>query len=188
MHRNRHRLLIAEDDPAVTEDFMSAFGADGPEEGTDRAILEKMESGLFGSRPFEPRTGTFDLTLCRQGQRAVAAHAEALDAGEPFDLALIDMRMPPGMNGFETAALLRGADTQIQIGIVTGYSDLDFRQIAKRIPTGAGLFFVRKPFIGSELRDCVAARLGVPVSRPRWHDWQTPATMQKVRGAQRNEP
>lgn len=180
MHRARHRLLIAEDDPAVMEDFMRAFGPDNPEEGTDRAILEAMESVLFGTRPFEPSPGAFDLTLCRQGQRAVDAHAEALDAGEPFDLALIDMRMPPGMNGFQTAALLRGTDAHIQIGIVTGYSDLDFRQIEERIPAGAGLFFVRKPFIGRELRDCVAARLGVPVNRPRWHDWQTPATKLKV--------
>ena len=161
MKERRHRILIAEDDPDVADDYVRALDADCAYLGMQRTGLAELEESLFGVGPSKSGRAYFDVTLCEQGDAAVRAHAKALAMGSRFDLALIDMRMPPGMNGVETAALLRAADPHIPIGIVTGYSDLRFREIAARISPAERLFFVRKPFVGYELRECVANKLGI---------------------------
>ncbi|GAA3269177.1 hypothetical protein GCM10020258_41510 [Sphingomonas yabuuchiae] len=72
-------------------------------------------------------TGDGDLVLdrhhCHQGLEAVAAVERAQAEGSPFAVAFIDIRMPPGIDGRETARRIRALDPDIHIVIVTGYSD-----------------------------------------------------------------
>lgn len=156
--RRRIRVLVAEDDPAVARDYQRAFAPGPHEDDRLRRDLDALESTLFGSeRPKSREQPLFETEVHRQGAHALDAHATALAAGERFDAALIDVRMPPGLNGVETAARLRAADPEILIGVVTGYSDLDFAEIAARIPPARRLFFLRKPFDRAEIRSAVTS-------------------------------
>ncbi len=155
--RRRIRVLVAEDDPAVAHDYLRAFAPEACEGRRRRGDLDALEASLFGAAPVAPRAGepVFETAVHHQGAGAIAAHEAALAAGERFDAALLDVRMPPGLTGVETAARLRDADPELLIGIVTGYSDLDFTEIATRIPPARRLFFLRKPFDRAEIRSAV---------------------------------
>ncbi len=85
----------------------------------------------------------FALTVVNQGLSAVAAARRALAAGTPFQVAFIDMRMPPGINGVETAKALRQLDHRIYIVIITAYSDMDARAIHQELRHG--LLYMQKP-------------------------------------------
>jgi diguanylate cyclase (GGDEF)-like protein len=72
-------------------------------------------------------------------------------AGEPFNVAFIDMRMPPGADGAWAAAQIRVIDPLVEIVICTAYSDVDPRAIGARVPHGPKLFYLQKPFHPNEV-------------------------------------
>ena len=156
------RVLVAEDEDAIVEDYLVAL-ADRPQDGTEgeaEEVLADLESDLFGEAPEETTpTGSdarFDVAAFSQGEHALEAHATAQGSpSQKFDIALIDVRMPPGIDGVETARRLRQRDEDILIGIVTGQADLDFDQIADLVLPPEKIFFVRKPFLCDEMRATV---------------------------------
>jgi len=65
-------------------------------------------------------------------------------------VAFIDMRMPPGISGLETAKELRKLDQRIYIVVVSAYSDTSIKEI-KRI-LNYGVLYIDKPFNVDELK------------------------------------
>jgi len=77
---------------------------------------------------------------------------EAVRKNEPFTLAFIDVRMPPGWDGMETAKRIRALDPEIELVIVTAYSDHSIEEIVRAVGSSDKLLFLRKPFDPDELR------------------------------------
>lgn len=73
-------------------------------------------------------------------------------AGQSFDLALLDMRMP-GMDGVQTLAKIRESHAALPVIMVTGYGSVD--NTAEVLGLGASAL-VSKPFQHQELRDAMA--------------------------------
>jgi diguanylate cyclase (GGDEF)-like protein len=71
--------------------------------------------------------------------------------------------MPPGIDGRETARRIRNLDEDVQIVIVTGYSDHAPHQVAAVAGPIDKLFYVSKPFDRLEIRQ-LASSLSA-----RWH-------------------
>jgi CheY-like chemotaxis protein len=158
--QQNYRLLIAEDDPTVVEDYLRAFKTWDNAEDVTLDELGELEADLFGrKKPSILNTAVFDTVYCRQGGEAIDAQDAAIKAETPFDLALIDVRMPPGMDGIEAAEQLRSRDQNMIIGIVTGYSDVNTVNIQSRLTPVDKLFFVRKPFVSGVLRQLVLKKL-----------------------------
>jgi signal transduction histidine kinase/ActR/RegA family two-component response regulator len=67
--------------------------------------------------------------------------------------------MPPGIDGVETARLLREADPELQIVLCTAYSDYSLGDIARRFPESDGLLILKKPFDPVEVQQ-LARSLG----------------------------
>ena len=79
----------------------------------------------------EAEPSPLTLTHVTQGLDAVAEVEHARSTGAPFAVAFIDIRMPPGIDGRETARRIRAIDPDIALVIVTGYSDFSPIEIAK---------------------------------------------------------
>ena len=71
-------------------------------------------------------------------------------AGTPFDLVLLDMRMPPGIDGLETALGLREQNPNLPIIFFTAYSDYKNELLEEQI--GEGFSLLRKPIDEALLR------------------------------------
>ncbi len=139
------RILLIDDTPAIHQDFRKilAPAADGSE-------LDAVEAALFGSAEATP-AARFDLDSAYQGQEGVAKVRAALQAGSPYAMAFVDMRMPPGWDGVETIARLWQADPRLQVVICTAYADYSWEDILARLDVADRLLILKKPFDAIEV-------------------------------------
>ncbi len=142
MTPDHRRILVADDLPSIHDDYRKILAPAAPVRPN---FADFAEFAPRLSAPAEPMAA-FDLECVLQGEPAVAAAAAARAAGRPFALAFVDVRMPPGIDGVETARRLRDIDPDIQVVLCTAYSDYSLGDIARRFPDSDGLLILKKPF------------------------------------------
>ena len=69
----------------------------------------------------------------------------SIEEGRLFSVAFIDIRMPPGPDGMWTAEQIRTLDSDIEIVTMTGYTDVNPSDIARRVPPVHKLLYLQKP-------------------------------------------
>ena len=84
------------------------------------------------------------------------AQAIALIESQPFNLMLLDLRMPH-MDGFQVLAIVRRKFPSLRVVVMTGSDDEQFR--ARAYAMGIDLFF-EKPKTGKEIINFVDAIAG----------------------------
>jgi diguanylate cyclase (GGDEF)-like protein len=155
------RILIVDDERAMHESYRQVFGARC--RSGDRSALDAMAAELFGDEKdaVEPAAAAdqlqFECAHFNQGLDAVAAVEESIDSGERFAVAFIDVRMPPGIDGKETAKRIRALDPDINLVIVTGYSDFSPLDISRAAGPADKIFYIAKPFQAEEVMQTATA-------------------------------
>ncbi|MBC8999014.1 MULTISPECIES: bifunctional diguanylate cyclase/phosphodiesterase [unclassified Pseudomonas] len=149
--QTNRRILIIDDTPAIHDDFRKILAPQSP----DDADLNQLEQTLFGTRLTTHLT--FQLDSAYQGQEGLALVQRALAEGNPYALAFIDMRMPPGWDGLETIEQLWRVDPNLQIALCTAYSDYSWEAMAERLEFGDQLLILKKPFDSLEIRQMASA-------------------------------
>lgn len=146
------RILIVDDEPGMHESYRQCFKRAGGEQG---AALDAMAAELFGDEdsPAAPAdmAAAFETVHCMQGVEGVEAVAAGLARGERFAVAFIDVRMPPGIDGKETARRIRALDPDINLVIVTGFSDFSPLEISRAAGPADKIFYIAKPFQAEEV-------------------------------------
>ena len=151
------RVLIADDDEYVLDCYREAF-SESDATGAGQA-LDALTAELFdveASNEDEPR---FEVTACSQGTDAITLAAAAADDGQPFDVVLLDVRMPPGIDGVEAGSQIRELDPDVEIVFVSGYSDVPLEELQRRVPPPLRLHYFSKPLSFSQLADDVASMI-----------------------------
>jgi two-component system sensor histidine kinase/response regulator len=115
----------------------------------------------------------FDVDTATSGAEAVERVAQAGRGDRPYDLLLVDWRMP-GMDGIETIRRIRAGDEGAGVIALLMISDLQVDEIAGYLETLAIAGCVQKPINTSLLSDKVMAALdsataggGTPRSAPQ---------------------
>ena len=124
-------------------DFAAVFGK--PVLDPERPVLPVRDPG--------PR---FDIVACKQGADAVRHAKQAAREGNPFDVIILDVRMPPGIDGVEAGSAIRKFDEDVEIVFVTGYSDIPLAELQRRVPPPMRLHYFNKPLSFSRLAQDVA--------------------------------
>lgn len=139
------RILLIDDTASIHEDFHKILARKpaGPD-------LDAVEASLFG-RPVQPAALGFELDSALDGRQGVAMAAAAVEAGQPYAVAFVDMRMPPGWDGVETIERLWRIDPHVQVVICTAYSDHPWEQVMSRLEVRDRLLVVKKPFDAIEV-------------------------------------
>jgi two-component system, NtrC family, sensor kinase len=135
------RILLIDDTPSIHEDFRKILAPPKPAV----ADLRKVETSLFGE-PVQPERNGFQLDSALNGRDGVDKVACALESGQPYAMAFVDMRMPPGWDGVETIERLWRIDPHVQIVICTAYSDHPWETVMARLDVRDRLLVVKKPF------------------------------------------
>jgi len=136
-----HRILIVDDNTAIHEDFRKILAP----EAADSQAIDDLESLIFGDTAATAQTH-FELAHAYQGQEALKRIEASLAGAQPFALAFVDIRMPPGWDGVETIGRLWAVDPQLQVVICTAYSDYGWDTITQRLGSSDNLVILRKPF------------------------------------------
>jgi diguanylate cyclase (GGDEF)-like protein len=151
------RVLVADDEAEVRDAYRQILSASDISGDTAvynnlRARLFSKNSGDQSSRAPAASDTTFAPVFCDGAEAAVAAVREALGTENPFAVAFLDMRMPPGPDGVWAAARIRELDPAIEIVMCTAYSDVDPRDIGGMVPPEEKLSYLQKPFHPHEIR------------------------------------
>jgi CheY-like chemotaxis protein len=141
------RILVIDDTLAIHEDFRKILLL-APQQSSEMTELEA--AFLRAPARARPRTG-FAIDSAFEGQEGLDRVRRALTEGRPYVLAFVDVRMPSGWDGIETAARLRQADPDLQMVICSAYADYSWEQIADKLGPGDGLFILKKPFDTGEV-------------------------------------
>src|ERR1700676_3796567 len=134
------RILLVDDLPSIHEDFRKILCP--PAATTD---LDADEAVLFGA-PTSSTSIRFEMDSAFQGAEALEKVSASLLADNPYAMAFIDMRMPPGWDGVETAERLWQVDPRLQIVFCTAFSDYAWTEVLTRLDVRDRLLILKKPF------------------------------------------
>ncbi|HET6879643.1 MAG TPA: ATP-binding protein, partial [Pirellulales bacterium] len=148
------RLLIIDDNKDIHADFRKVF--DGLRVGGSTSI-DLLEADLFGSDSDVGAAASNDTLLqievhsAYQGEDGVKMALEAARRGQPYYMAFVDVRMPPGIDGVQTIKQLWQELPDLQCVICTAYSDYDWSQISAELGHSSNLLILKKPFDAVEV-------------------------------------
>ena len=149
------RILIADDDEHILDCYREAFGE---ADATDHMkALDALEAELFNPSTDIEDTPKFEVVSCKQGDDAISLAKEAANDGHPFDVVILDVRMPPGIDGVEAGSQIRDLDPDVEIVFVTGYSDVPREELERRVPPPMRLHYFNKPISFMKLAEDVAS-------------------------------
>jgi len=138
----KHRILVIDDTPDIHEDFRKILCR----ERRSDSPLAATEAALFGDANPLGKQSEFEVDSAYQGEQGLAKVYHAIQEGRPYEMAFVDVRMPPGLDGIEVTPKLWVADPDLQIVICTAYSDYSWEEMFTRIGISHRMFILRKPF------------------------------------------
>lgn len=151
------RVLIADDDEHILACYREAFGES---EATDyMKALDALDAELFDVETDANSVQKFEVVACSQGQDAIDKAKEAANDGHPFDVVILDVRMPPGIDGVEAGSKIRELDPDVEIVFVTGFSDVPRDELERRVPPPMKLHYFNKPLSFMKLAEDVAGMI-----------------------------
>jgi signal transduction histidine kinase/response regulator of citrate/malate metabolism len=146
--RSSNRVLVIDDNPSIHADVRKILC---PPVSASGANLDALEAELFGDTPDASAAAkrlvpSFVVDSAHQGQEGLKLVQQALAEGQPYAMAFVDMRMPPGWDGVETTLELWKVAPDLQIVICTAYSDYSWDEFLARINGSDRLVILKKPF------------------------------------------
>ena len=138
--RRKLRVLIADDESAIVRIYSI---------GLQHYFAPDLESGGLvhngGYADEEDDRPSIEIAVCQQGAEAVDLCREAAEAGTPFDVVVLDIRMPPGMDGIEAALKIRGIDGSVPVLFVSGFSEYTLEELQERLTSSSRVDLIEKP-------------------------------------------
>ena len=146
------RMLVIDDNKLVHADFQKFLGA-GQTPSTE---VDDVASELFGETTPVASRIHFQIDSAYQGQEGLEMVTRARQTRQPYTVAFVDVRMPPGMDGVETTEKILRADPEIHIVICSAYSDYSIEDFQQRFGDCDRLLLLGKPFTTDQLVDLSA--------------------------------
>ncbi|MGE4242631.1 response regulator transcription factor [Ramlibacter sp.] len=141
--QENRRVLVVDDEPSMHEDFRSVLAS--PAMAAADAQFDQLEARVFSAASRRERRG-FDIRSAHQGREGLDLARGAALEGMPFAVAFVDMRMPPGWDGLQTATELWKLDPSMQIVFCTAYSPYSWDEALENFERHDRLLVIKKPF------------------------------------------
>jgi signal transduction histidine kinase len=159
MTRHLPSILVVDDQEPILDGFSKLLDAQASKSSDASISLDQLEAALGGGIPTPVNTGlpTYDMHYARQGAEAVRLCEQAIARGKPLSVAFVDVHMPPGMDGVDTALELWRLQPDLEIVLCTAHAIYSWQEILVKIPGRHNqLVILRKPFDAIEVRQLAA--------------------------------
>lgn len=142
------KIIVIDDNKAIHKDFIKTLSF------TETTAQSDIEKKLFGDIPPKNKNilPHFQIDTALQGQEGVKLIKQAFKDGNPYALAFVDIRMPPGWDGIETIKHIWKVDPEIQMVICTAYSDYSWEETVEHLGKKDNLLILKKPFDNISVR------------------------------------
>ncbi len=155
------RILLVDDTKSIHDDFRKIL-APAAAEPTD---LQSARAAFFGAGGGDPSGGepkaaestSYELENAFQGTQALDMVKAAIAEGNPYCVAFVDVRMPPGWDGVQTIKELWKVDPDLHCVICTAYSDYSWDETVAELGHTDKLLILKKPFDPAEIRQTASA-------------------------------
>jgi two-component system, cell cycle sensor histidine kinase and response regulator CckA len=141
------RILVVDDNPAIHDDFRKILNP----VSAMAAELAAAEAVLFDEPAGKATPIQFRIESAFQGKEGLELVRKSLETEQRFAMAFIDVRMPPGWDGVETASRIWQIDPDLQVVICTAYSDYSWDEIDRTMGRADNLVILKKPFDNIEV-------------------------------------
>jgi CheY-like chemotaxis protein len=148
--KNR-RVLVIDDNHSIHDDFRKILSP------CANTALDATEEVLFGPSTDAARQIWFEVDSAYQGEQGLLMVKEKLEAGRPYAMAFVDVRMPPGWDGIETSARIWQIDPDLQIVICTAYMDYSWDEMVVKLGHTDRMVILKKPFETVEVLQLASA-------------------------------
>lgn len=138
------RILVVDDNADIQDVMLRILRS------SSASSLAVAHAALFGAAVRAPAP-CFEVDSAMQGQAGLARIVAALAEHRPYQLAFVDMRMPPGWDGLGTTERILSADPDVFVVLCTAYSDATVEQIHARLGTTERVLILKKPFDPAEI-------------------------------------
>ncbi len=143
------RVLVVDDQQQIHDDFREMLLPRRTTAASDDLVAAFMDPPSHRSGLALP---PFDLRHARTGEEGCAAIEQAHERNEPIAVAFVDVRMPPGIDGVEAVRRMRAVDRDLEVVIMTAYSDKPLSAIIGDVDLLHKILYVRKPFAREEVQ------------------------------------
>ncbi|MCE2440167.1 MAG: sigma 54-interacting transcriptional regulator [Candidatus Latescibacteria bacterium] len=152
--QGNNRVLIVDDQPEIHDDFAEMLRsnfANPSDEDLVAAFVHEQEGDYLPE---------FELLHANNGEEACEIIRGGRNSNRPVAVAYIDIRMPPGIDGIETVRRVREFDRDIEIVIMTAYTDRSLPEIVYDMELLHKLLYIRKPFTHEEIQQITLSLVG----------------------------
>ena len=152
-HEN-NRVLIVDDQHEIHDDFKEMLNPSFAQTSTDDLAT------AFVREEEEAWLPEFELLHASSGEEAYEIIRAGKESNRPIAIAYIDIRMPPGIDGIETIRRVRKIDRDVEIVIMTAYTDKALPEIVHDMELLHKLLYIRKPFAHEEIQQITLSLVG----------------------------
>ncbi len=173
----KYKILVADDEENIIEYYQTIFATPDSSRWSMLSTIplpdaetEEVESNNTLQDFLDPEDH-FSIDYVSQGEDAIAQVKQSITSGDHYALLLLDIRMPPGLDGLQTAERIRELDSNIQIFIVSAYSDYSIDTIQQALQQD--VLVLQKPFYADDLLQFAADairswRRGEEITTLKW--------------------
>lgn len=130
------RILIIDDVSAIRVDIRRALCPPLSAQDLMRQLIDGRKEDVFFQHVIDEAA---------QGLEGVEKVRHAVQQGAPYDLILLDMMMPPGIDGRETLRRIREIDPKCPVIICTAFTEVTAQELAQ-VNGGVEPPMLYKPF------------------------------------------
>ncbi len=154
MSNRNTRVLIVDDQDDIHIDFQEILSEKHKRAASDDLADVFLPGSSESNTTYLP---SFELSHASGGAEAYEIVKAATAANRPFAVAYIDIRMPPGIDGVETIRRIREFEKNLEIVIMTAYTDKPLHEIVTNMELLHKLLYIRKPVAKEEIQQITAA-------------------------------
>ena len=138
------RILAVDDDKGMMEFYTELFKLKQP-----NCFVDQLSNLLFAGKMCtnpkqQPLPILIQLGKAFSGKSGLAAMQKGVRIGKPYSVVLMDIRMPGGWDGVETAVKIRDEFPETKFIFVTAYMQNNIEQLWNKF--GINFSYLRKPF------------------------------------------
>lgn len=171
---NLPKILVVDDEKEIRDSYRTILTTEDLDQKLDKkasslfATKEKTESQEFDDLLGEEDddfmiveedfgSNNYEIVEASQGMEAVEIIESSLAQKQPFSIVFMDVRMPPGIDGVEAAKMIRALDRDIEIVIMTAYTDYNLEEIVEKIGNPDRLLYFHKPFHSEQIKNLASS-------------------------------
>jgi CheY-like chemotaxis protein len=140
------RLLVIDDNEGTHHDFRKILA--------DRSsALDNLESLLFEEEKQPELACHYQIDSAFQGQDGLEMVRQANLEGKPYELAFVDLRMPPGWDGIETITHIWEVDPLLPVVLCAAFLGQSHADVIRKLGRSQGLCIVEKPFESAQIQE-----------------------------------